>query len=185
MIEQTGAADTATAGLIAKAQAIDTIAAPRARYAFECIGPDGAVKWTETVHNIVTVTGKQLALDVVFGAVAKPSWFMLLKNAGAAAATDTLLTHAAWTEYANYTGTRPAVTFTAATVVSTTGAQVTHAAAISFAISGAGGTVAGVGVCTATSGTTGTLFNNGDFGAARNVTAGDSLNVTVTLSLAA
>jgi hypothetical protein len=32
-------------------------------YTVECIGPDGKVKWTDTIPNVVTTEGKNLALD--------------------------------------------------------------------------------------------------------------------------
>lgn len=177
-----GSEDIAVPSLTMNALATDAIAPAIGTFEVECVAPDGSTRWRDTVRNIVTVTGKQVALDVVFGAAAKPSWFVLLKGTGTPAAGDTLTTHATWAEVTAYTGNRPGVTFSAATVVSTTGAQVTHAAAASFAINGAA-TVAGAGACTAATGTTGTLYNAGDFASPRTVASGDTLNVTLTLSL--
>lgn len=177
-------ADRAAAGLVAAPAAGDACPAPRAAFAFECLGPDGAVKWRDGFSNVVTTSGKQNLLDVYLGATAKPSWFVILKGTGTPAAGDTLATHATWTEATPYTGNRPAITFGAATVVNTTGAQVVNGTAVSFAIT-ATATVAGAGVCTAATGTTGTLYNVGDFAAARSVASGDTLAVTITLSMAA
>ena len=178
-------ADRAGAGAGCRAGASDESEAPVGLFEFECRGPDGTVKWRERCSNIVTTAGKRLNLDVTFGATAKPSWFMLLAGAGAKAAGDTLAAHAGWTEVTAYTGTRPAITFTASTVANTTGAQVTHASAIAFAINADATVIAGAGVCNAASGTTGTLYNVGDFPASRTMANGDTLSVTITLSQAA
>ena len=187
--ETVGAADGCRAGVVARPCAADDLPAPRARFDFVCYDEDGNEKWRDHGHNVVTLEGKTLNLNVFFGATAKPgAWYILLAGTGTKAATDTLGTHAGWAEYANYTGTRPAITFGAATTVNTTGAQVTNTGgtAVTFAISGAGGTVASAGVCTAASGTTGTLWNVVDFtGGSRAVAAGDSLNVTISESFAA
>ena len=151
---------------------------------FECFGPDGELKWREEFDNVVTTSGKQLHMDVMFGATAKPSWFVLLKGTGTAAAGDTLATHATWTELVPgtaYTGNRPGITFGAATVFSTTGAQVSNGTAVAFSILVNNTVIAGAGVCTAATGTTGTLYNVGDFASSRTMGAGDSLNVTIVL----
>lgn len=36
---------------------------PKGRYVVECRGPDGEVKWTDTIENVVATVGKNLALD--------------------------------------------------------------------------------------------------------------------------
>jgi hypothetical protein len=59
------------------------------------------------------------------------------------------------------------------------------ASAVSFTISGSGGTVAGAFLCTVSSGTSGVLFSEADFQSPgdRVVVSGDTLNVTYTFSL--
>lgn len=160
---------------------LDAVAAACATFEVECVGPDGEVKWRDECRNLVTLAGKRLMLDVMFGATAKPSWFVLLKGAGAVASADTLAAHAGWTEVTAYAGSRPGVTFGASGTYSTTGANITHGAAASFAINADNTAIAGCGVCTAATGTAGTLYNAGDFASARTLGNGDTLNVTVTL----
>ena len=140
----------------------------------------GELLWKEDLHNVVTTAGKQLMLDVFFGATAKPSWFMLLKGAGAAAKGDTLAAHATWPEVTAYAGNRPAVAFSGSTVYSTTGAQVTHSP-ITFTVNADGTTIAGLGICNAATGTAGVLYNAGDFSSSRTLGTNDTINVTATL----
>lgn len=180
-VGSSGAADRASAGALSVARGAEGVDAPWARFACECFGPDGELKWREEFDNVVTTEGKQLNLNVTFGATAKPTWFVLLKGTGAAAAGHTLGTHAGWTEVAAYTGSRPTISFGASTVFSTTGAQVSNGTAATFAINADNTVIAGAGVCTAATGTTGTLYNIGDFASSRTMGNGDSLNVTVTL----
>jgi hypothetical protein len=100
------------------------------------------------------------------------------------AAADTLASHAGWTEYTDYSGSRKAVTFGTATtadpsVISNSGSPA------AFVISGAGGVIAGAFLCTVDSGTSGVLFSEADFASPgdRTVVSGDTLNVTYTFSL--
>ena len=179
-----GSNDVPAAGAVSSPATVSGVDAPWGHFVCECVGADGEVKWTEEFDNVVTTAGKQLHLDVMFGATAKASWFVLLKGAGTAAAGDTLATHAGWTELVPgtaYTGNRPAITFGAATVFSTTGAQVTNGTAVSFAILVNSTVIAGAGVATVATGTSGTLYNIGDFASSRTMGAGDTLNVTIVL----
>jgi hypothetical protein len=100
------------------------------------------------------------------------------------AAGDTLATHAGWTEYTDYAGNRPAITFGTPTTADPSVIS-NSAAPSSFSISGAGGTIAGAFVCNAATGTSGVLFSASDFQAPgdRIVVSGDTLNVTYTFSL--
>lgn len=159
---------------------VDALIAANAVFHVEARNADGDLLWTEEVRNVVTTVGKQAMLDACFGARAKDSWFMLLKGSGAAAKGDTLASHATWPEVTAYTGNRPAVAFSAATVYSTTGAQVTHPA-ITFTINADNTTIAGLGICNAATGTTGLLYNAGDFGSSRVLGANDNINVTAIL----
>ena len=45
----------------------EAMQAPRFVYEFECIGPDGEVKWRDTIENLVTTEGKKDILDQYFG----------------------------------------------------------------------------------------------------------------------
>jgi hypothetical protein len=159
-------------------RAADSLAAPRLVYSVECRGPDGALKWREAVPNLVTTAGKTDLIERYFrGSAYTAAWYLGL-IAGAAptlAAGDTLAAHAGWTESAAYAGNRPALSFAAAAAGSST------ATAIVFTMTGAY-TVSGAFVCTAASGTTGTLYSESAFSAVRAGGAGDTITVTVTQS---
>lgn len=176
--------DQTNAGLIASPCMGETSKAPTAVFSFECISPDGAVKWIENVHNTVFTVGKVNILDVFFGAVAKPAaWYLVLKGTGTEVAADTLASHASWTEQTSvYTSTnRPAVTFNAAAASGANGQIISTTTAVAIT---AGGTVAGCGLCQtqAKATNTGVLYNAGDFSSERTVASGDTLNCTVTLT---
>jgi len=153
---------------------------PYFTYRVECFGADGALKWAEKYDNLVTTGGKTDIIDKYFkGSAYTAAWYLGLKGTGAAAVGDTLVSHAGWTEVNPYTGNRPAITFG-----TTTGGSNT-ATAVSYAITVAGPTtVAGAFVCTVNTGTAGTLYSAGDFSVSRSVIAGDTLNVTLTVSAA-
>lgn len=175
-----------SAGLIMAPASEHVINAPRAVFDLECIGADGQVKWTEKVHNTVFTVGKVNILDVYFGAVAKPTaWYLVLKGTGTEVAADTLASHATWTERSDvYTAAnRPTVAFAAAAANGANG-QIATSAAVSVAIT-TGGTVAGCGLTQtqAKATNTGVLYNAGDFAASRTVVNGDTLNVSMTLTI--
>jgi hypothetical protein len=115
------------------------------------------------------------------------SWYIGLYGAGASntpAATDTLASHAGWTEVNPYSGNRPAVTFVAATNANPS--VVTNSASPAAFSINATQVVGGAFLCSAASGTSGTLFSAADFQSPgdRSVVSGDTLNVTYTFSLA-
>ena len=155
----------------------------------ECIDKDGNLKWVAESHNLVVNQGLQDMNTQYFKGVTYSASFFLGLITGPAGSTtfvagDTLAIHAGWTEYTDYSGSRKAVTFgTASTadpsVISNT------ASPASFAITGAGGIVAGAFLCTVASGTSGVLFSESDFQSPgdRTVVSGDTLNVTYTFSL--
>ena len=88
-------------------------------------------------------------------------------------------------EITPYSGSRPSATFAAATNANPS--VVTNSASkASFSIN-ATATVGGAFLCSASSGTTGTLFSAADFQSPgdRSVVSGDVLTVTYTFSLSA
>lgn len=157
------------------------------RFEVECIGPDGAVKWRDTVKNLVTTVGKNDLLDkYVAGSAYTASVRMGLCGAGTKAAADTQASHAGWSEVGGtnapaYTGNRPTPAWSAAG-----SGQKATSAAVSFAITSSG-TVAGCflnnGGSATKDDTTGVLYSAGDFsGGSKTVASGDTLNVTYTAS---
>lgn len=149
---------------------------PQASFDIVCHDVFGIIKWKETIRNLVMTAGKTDILNVYFGATAKESWFMILKGAGTIAASDTLASHAGWTEVTAYTGNRPAITFGSASAGSIT------STAVVFTMNGAY-TVAGAGCCTVATGTSGVLYDAADFGSSRTGASGDTLTITPTLSM--
>lgn len=171
------AAAIAAAAAIMRTGIVEAGRAPHAIFDFECLGPDGQVKWRDRCTNLVTTAGKTDVLDKYLkGSGYTAAWYLLLKGAGSAAAGDTLASHAGWTEATPYVGNRPAITW------GTTSGGSNTSDAVSISIN-ASATVAGAGCCTVNTGTAGTLYNVGDFSASRTVANGDTLNVTVTLSI--
>jgi len=155
----------------------EPIRAPRFRYEFECLRPDGSIRWRDSFENLVTTGGKNDLLDKYFaGSSYTAAWKLGLKGTGSAAAGDTLASHAGWAEVTPYAGNRPALAWNAASAGSKS------ANAVSFSIN-ATATVAGGFVTDQASGTTGILYSAGDFANSRSVVSGDTLNVTLTVSV--
>lgn len=167
------------AGLVTNPALAEVVAGPRFHYHIECVGADGEVKWVEDIDNLVTTVGKTDIVDKYFkGSAYTAAWFLGLKGAGSAVVGDTLASHGGWAEVNPYTGNRPAITF------GTTAAGSNTATAVSYAITLAGPTtVAGAFVASVNTGTGGTLYSAGDFAASRSVVSGDTLNVTITVSV--
>lgn len=167
--------------LIAGANAIIGGPALSSIYHVECVGPDGKVKWTETVHNLVTNQGLDDILSKYFkGSSYTAAFYVGLKGTGSAIAGDTLASHSGWSEINPYSGNRPSLT-----LGSVSGQSVDNSASkASFTIT-SDTTVYGAFVANAASGTTGVLYGAADFGSARAVLTDDVLNVTITLTAAA
>jgi hypothetical protein len=162
-------------------------------YIATCTGPDGKVKWTDEIKNIVVNVGKNLALDTVMAGstytVTGPYMFLAGGTPGSAAATDTMATKTGWTEVGlanapTYTGPRKTCAWSAASAGSKA-----LSSALSFAITGSGtvagcGIVLGTGAVTTIDSTAGTLYSVGAFsGGSKTVAPGDSLSVSYTCSL--
>ena len=164
-------------------------------YHVVCRDKDGNLKWEEEVPNLVTAVGKQLMLDTLLKGSAYTvvgPFLGLTKVSLTPAATDTMTTlvttNAA--EFTNYTVSGSAVRGTAvfgsATSSGTTPSNVTTSAAtaITYTITGAGGTVygcflvTGPGAVSTQSSTAGTLYSEGNFATAKVTTAGDTVSVT-------
>jgi len=163
------------------------------RYHALCWDENGNLKWEEEFPNLVNAIGKQLMLDTLLRGSAYTvvgPYLGLINSGGTFAAADTMTSHAGWTEFTNYTvsavAQRGTAVFTASTSSGTTPSNITtsSAAAITYTITGAGGTVGGCFLVTGTgavatlSSTAGTLYSAGNFATAKAVTAGDTVAVT-------
>ena len=167
-------------------------------YHVVCRDKDGNVKWEEEFPNLVVAVGKQLMLDTLLrtsGTYTTVGPFLGLLNASITpAATDTMSTIVPSKEFIAYTVGGSAVRGTAAFAASSsTGATPSNvtsstATAVTYTITGSGGTVYGCFLVTGTgavntqSNTSGTLYSEGNFSTAKTTTAGDTVSVTYSTS---
>lgn len=163
-------------------------------YHVVCRDADGNIKWEEEFPNLVNAVGKELMLDTLLSGSSYTTvgpFLGLISGASPTfAAADTMTSHGGWTEFVNYTvggsAVRGTASFSAATSSGTTPTNVTTktASAITYTITGAGGTVGGCFLVTGTgasstqSNTSGTLYSAGAFATAKITTSGDTVSVT-------
>lgn len=181
-MEVLNAREAASAGLICHPAASDELMV-KGTFRIEQVR-DGEVIWSEEFNNLVTTQGKNSILDKFLGLGAAHSNCLMVLVSAAAIAGDTYASHA-FTEFTNFSGNRPAVSFSAAA----SGSKATSAN-VSFTVTGAGGTVAGCGIVMSGSTTpgdtaaSGVLLSAGAFtGGSRTVAAADVLNVSYSLAV--
>ena len=157
-------------------------------FSVTCHDKDGNLKWEESAHNLVVNTGLQDMNTQYFkGSGYSAAWYLgLVTGPGSGntyAAGNTLASHAGWTEDANYTGNRKAVSFGTATTADPS--VITNTASPAQFTMNATTTIAGAFLCNASSGTSGTLFSVANFQSPgdRSVVSGDVLSVTYQFSL--
>ena len=142
----------------------------------------GEVIHEENYRNGVTNEGHNHALDCTFNVAAQQSWYIgLAAGTGVFSATDTMASHAGWTENTSYSeGTRPAWGQGAAS-----GQAVTNGTAVDFSIT-ASDTLKGLFLTSNNTkgGTTGILYATAPLSPELSVTNGDTVRVTYTVSLA-
>lgn len=192
-MEFSSAKDQVSASLVTKPGLTDTVGAGGV-YTVTCVGADGVEKWSDTFHNLVVNQGlANMNGAYLAGTAQTTTWYLgLITGPGSSTtftATDTLASHGAtgsggWTENTDYSGSRKAVTFGSAT--SANPSIISNSASPSaFTMTGTA-TIAGAFLCSASSGTAGILFSEGDFtGGDKSVASGDTLNVTYTFTLTA
>lgn len=163
-------------------------------YHVVCRDADGNIKWEEEFPNLVNAVGKQLMLDTLLSGTSYttvgPFLGLIDGSTPTFLAADTMASHVGWTEFINYTvggsAVRGTAAFTAASSSGLSPANVTSktATAITYTITGVGGTVGGCFLVTgsgasATQGnTSGTLYSAGAFATPKITTAGDTVSVT-------
>jgi hypothetical protein len=192
--EKGGFGDNATITLNAGAVANETVGI-EGFYEVKCHDKDGNLKWEDSFPNLVNAIGKELMLDTLLKgssySVTGP-FLGLISGATPTFGTgsDTQTSHAGWTEFINYTvggsAVRGTAVFASATSTGSTPSNVTTsaAAAITYTITGAGGTVGGcflvtgTGATSAQNNTGGVLYSAGAFTTAKVTTAGDTVSVT-------
>lgn len=163
-------------------------------YHVVCRDADGNIKWQDEFPNLVNAVGKELMLDTLLSGTSYttvgPFLGLISGSSPTFSASDTMSSHGGWTEFTNYTvggsAVRGTATFTSATSSGTTPTNVTTktAAAITYTITGAGGTVGGCflvtgsGASSTQGNTSGTLYSAGAFATAKITTVGDTVSVT-------
>lgn len=169
-----------TASLVSEPVKAFKAKVPYVTYKVHCVRANGET-WTEEFKNLVVTEGRNDLLSKYFkGSSYTAAWYVGLKSSsGGTSADDTLASHGGWTETTAYTGNRKAVTFgsVSAGSVSNSGSP------CSFAMNGTV-TVYGCFLATVDSGTSGVLYSVGDFVLSKAVSSGDTLSVTVTLTMA-
>jgi hypothetical protein len=192
--EQQGFGDSAIATLNTNAISAEDLGV-HGHYHVVCRDKAGNLKWEEQFPNLVVAVGKQLMLDTLLrtsGTYTTVGPFLGLTNATLTpAASDTMTTLVGGgKEFTNYTVSgspvRGTAVFAAATSTGTTPTNVTTSAAsaITYTITGAGGTVygcflvTGSGAVSTQSSTAGTLYSEGNFATAKATTVGDTVSVT-------
>ena len=188
--DKTTSTDQMAAGLVMGTRSTETTAATGV-YKIQCHDAQGNLKWEAESKNLVVNVGLQdMNAKYFTGSAYTATWYIGLYGAGASntpAASDTMSSHAGWTENTGYSNaTRPACTFATPTTANPSVAT-NSASPASFTIN-ATSTVGGAFLTSnnTVGGSTGTLFSAADFGAPgdRSVASSDILNVTYTLSLA-
>jgi hypothetical protein len=174
--------------------AIDETVGVEGVYHVVCRDAEGNVKWEDQFPNLVVAVGKQLMLDTLLSGssytTAGPYLGLISGSSSTFSASDTLASHSGWTEFTNYTvggsSVRGTAVFGSATSSGSTPSNVTTktATAITYTITGAGGTVGGCflvtgsGASSTQGNTSGTLYSAGSFSTAKITTAGDTVSVT-------
>jgi hypothetical protein len=191
--ERAQARECADASII-RGSGIGEQAEAHGRYEIECIGPDGKLKWRDTIENVVCTVGKNLMLDSALAGAAYTvtgPFMGLISSTSytAVAAGDTMASHAGWLEAGGanaptYSGNRKTAVWSAATA----GAKALSAA-LSFAITSSG-TVKGAflnfgtGAVNTKDDTNGVLWSAGTFSTGdKAVVNGDTLNINFSTSL--
>lgn len=163
-------------------------------YHVECRDAEGNLKWEEQFPNLVVAVGKELMLDTLLKGssytVVGPYLGLISGSGNTFAAADTMSSHGGWSEFTNYTVGGSAVRGTAvfgsasSSGLTPTNVTTSAASAITYTITGGGGTVGGcflvtgAGASATISNTSGVLYSAGAFGTAKVTTAGDTVSVT-------
>jgi hypothetical protein len=192
MINEKAAAGDSVSATLTRTLGMKESATASGVFTITCYGPDGQIKWAESLTNLVVNQGLQsMVAQYMTGATYTATWYVGLYGAGASndpAAGDTAASHAGWTEVTPYSNaTRPACTFGTATTANPS--VISNSASPAIYTIDATSTVGGAFLISDNNkgGTSGVLFSASDFAAPgdRNVAAADTINVTYTFSLTA
>lgn len=182
--DQTATADLSATASVRRNPMLDELAMkarPRHVYTVVCRGPDGEIKWRDTIENLVVNEGLDQYLDSLTAAALTLS-LGLTDGTPTVAAGDTMASHAGWTEVTAYDeANRVAWSGAAASGQSRTNSG----SPASFTIN-ASVTVGGLFMASNNTkgGTTGVLMGAGAFtGGDKSLNSGDTLEATMSLSM--
>lgn len=146
----------------------------------------GRVTARQRATNLVTDIGARYLVNTLFpapGATAVlPTWYIGLRGTGTPANSDTMASHATWTEITSYTqSARPVFT----TATATTGRSVTNSANRATYTPSANITVFGVFMVNNSTkgGSTGTLYSVSTFGSSQALTSGQTYRLQATAAV--
>lgn len=135
--------------------------------------------WVGRGFNGITVVGKNSILDTFFGKGTPVSqvdpWYIGLINDSPTptlSENDTLASHAGWSEWTSYSGNRKAW------VDADAASKIKGTTTVSTFTMSAGGTINGILVCGAATGTSAVLWATGSFDTTAPVLNGDDLKIT-------
>ena len=159
-------------------------------FTVRCHDKEGNLKWEPKSHNLVVNVGLAFVNTTFFkGSGYTAAWYVGIYGPASSnnpSSTDTMASHAGWTEVTAYTNsTRPAATFGAATTADPS--VIANSAAPAQFLVNASANVGGAFLVNddTPGGSSGTLFSASDFAVPgdRVVQNGDVLSVTYTFSL--
>lgn len=193
-MEQTKLTESCTAGLITGGSSSESLSA-HGYFEFECIDANGNLKWKDHSENLVVTQGRNAMLDTYLGNTqVPPTSYMSLIVSGAAIPTSTYAAPGFQEITGNVVtaGHRVAMTWTAASgnskVANTTSFGILASATIigNMVVNGnlmVGGGSNVIAVADTVS-SNGILFSSSNFTAgSKNVSSGDTLNVSYTISV--
>ena len=154
-----------------------------------CFGPDGKEKWREKADNIITNEGLNHILDAVLHAATQiTTWYVIPVETNTAPAAGMTYATPSFTESTAYSeGTRQAYVEAAASSQSITNSASPAAFSINATKTIYGAALVGGGSAPTTKGDAaggGTLLCYALLTASKDVSSGDTLNITYTVSAA-
>ena len=189
LIDQASSQDVVGATISRTVNSAEKVAAGGV-FTVTCLDANGQVKWEENLKNLVVNEGLQDMNTKYFkGVTYTATWYIGLYGAAASndpTASDTAASHPGFTEIVPYSNaTRPAATFGTATTADPS--VISNSASPAVFTINATATVGGAFLISdnTKNGSAGVLFSASDFAAPgdRNVSSGDTIQITYTFSL--
>jgi hypothetical protein len=184
--EKVKAADHYGVGLVGGGSNAFVVGAPFLAMDVDCYGPDG-FKWAEKMHhNVVVDQGKGHLLNVFLGSGRASTQGAAVFLHSATTASNRVWSDISASQVISYGASMPAITFTSNYAAGLATGSVT------YGFSASTQTVSGAGLLFYTSASIGTnaasadlkLYAYGTFANSRQVQSADTLNVTLSISLA-